>query len=88
LPAALPQVALPLLAALLGEALRRIFRRSSGLWWLLPLALVEMAANAPFLLALEWVQGSAGGPLLTVLAGLLGLPWAYFIYATRQSPAQ
>jgi hypothetical protein len=81
-PAALPQTALPLLAALLGEALRRIFGRSSGLWWALPLAIVGVAANAPFLSALEWVQGHAGGALLGLVAGLVAAPWAYFTYKT------
>lgn len=86
LPAALPQCALPLLAALLGEALRRIFRQKSGLWWLLPLAVVVMAANAPFLLALGWVQGSAGGIAPAVFAGLVALPWAYFIHTIKIAP--
>ncbi len=88
LPAALPQAALPLLAALLGEALRRILGRESGLWWLLPLAVVGMAANAPFLLALEWVQGSASGVAQAVIAGLVGLPWAYFTHTTLHTPAK
>ncbi|MFM7280697.1 MAG: hypothetical protein ACKO32_02855 [Planctomycetia bacterium] len=81
-PAALPQTALPLLAALLGETLRRIFGRTSALWWVLPLAIVGVAANAPFLSALEWVQGHAGGALLGLVAGLVAAPWAYFTYKT------
>jgi hypothetical protein len=80
LPAALPQTTLPLLAALVGEALRRILLQSSPLWWAVPMTVVTTAANAPVLLALGWVQGHPGGPLLGLLWALLSIPWAVTVH--------
>lgn len=82
-PAALPQLAVPVLAALLGESLRRILGRESSLWWSVPLVIVGWSANCAFVPALEWVQGNPGGVVLGVVWGLVCVPLAAFIYKSN-----